>query len=188
MVRFEPYQRWVVSEQGRVPINVEQFRCYQDMAAITRVIPSTSDEVVHVHSLPWVPGILGTEVDVLDGWISTTLPSEVVEEISRFDQCCAANDQTKEWIPSENKRVAALASAVITTPMFMWASFKGKSFPVMVDLGASVSIYSDASLFPGVAYQKDVAPIGITGVTGESMRCKGSIQVPLTLSIDGFMN
>ena len=43
-------------------------------------------------------------------------------------------------------------------------------------------------MFPGVAYYKDVAPIGITGVTGESMRCKGSIQAPLTLSIDGFMN
>ena len=36
----------------------------------------------------------------------------------------------------------------------------------MIDLRAAVSIYSEASLFPGVPLLKDVAPIGETGVTG----------------------
>ena len=186
VVQFEPCQRWVPSDIGRMSVNVERLRCYRDMAAITRVIPTSSDIPVQVHTLPWVDGIIGQEGDLLSTMLPTTLPPEVVQELSRFDRCCAAEDPIKTWQPSENKWVAAFASAVITTPMFMKASFDGQYFCVMVDLGASVSIYRDASLFPGVSYNKDVAPIGITGVTGDSMKCKGFIQAPLTLSIDGF--
>ena len=68
------------------------------------------------------------------------------------------------------------------------ASFQRRQFRVTIDLGAAISIYSDASLFPGVPYLKSVAPIDLTGATGDSMRCKGSIPAPLTLSIDGFTN
>ena len=68
------------------------------------------------------------------------------------------------------------------------ASFQRRQFRVTIDLGAAISIYSDASFFPGVPYLKSVAPIDLTGVTGDSMRCKGSIPAPLTLSIDGFTN
>ena len=68
------------------------------------------------------------------------------------------------------------------------ASFQRRQFRVTIDFGAAISIYSDASLFPGVPYLKSVAPIDLTGATGDSMRCKGSIPAPLTLSIDGFTN
>ena len=83
--------------------------------------------------------------------------------------------------------------AIITRPLYCRvckckASFQRRQFRVTIDLGAAISIYSDASLFPGVPYLKSVAPIDLTGVTGDSMRCKGSILAPWTLSIDGFTN
>ena len=46
------------------------------------------------------------------------------------------------------------------------ASFQGRQLRVMIDLRAAVSIYSEASLFPGVPLLKDVAPIGKTELTG----------------------
>ena len=42
------------------------------------------------------------------------------------------------------------------------ASFQRRQFRVTIDLGAAISIYSDASLFPGVTYLKSVAPIDQT--------------------------
>ena len=186
VISFEPYHRTVNSINGLVYLDVSSFRCYRDMAAITRIIPPQSDSVVEMHRLPWVLGIFGEDEDALPALLPTLLPDQVKQELARFDACCAAQDSTKAWVPSQNKYVAAFASAVITTPMFMQASYNGHQCRFMVDLGAAVSIYRDASLFPGVAYRKDVAPIGITGVTGDSMRCNGAIQVPVTLSIDSF--
>ena len=186
MVRFAQCRRMIVTRDGVVPIDISSFRCYRDMAAITRLVPTSSENVVDARQLPWLPGIIGKEGDVLPVRLPTMLPEDVRQELARFDECCAARDTTKVWTPSENAYVAAYASAVITTPMFMRASYRGKQFCVMVDLGASVSIYSDASLFPDVRYREDVAPIGITGVTGQSLRCEGAIQAPLTLSIDSF--
>ena len=156
------------------------------MVALTRVMPGCSEEVVSVRQLPWRQGIIGHDGDVLPRLLPTLLPDAVKREITRFDDCCAANDATRVWRPSDDAYVAAYASAVITTPMFMQASYKGKQFSVMVDLGAAVSIYRNSSLFPDRPYRSDVDPIAITGVTRQSLHCKGAIQAPLTLSIDSF--
>ena len=184
-VTFEPCQRWVQSQQGLRPIAVAHLQCYRDLAAITRVIPSDG-QCVSLRNLPWVDGIIGKSGDLLDGHIPTPLPAEVIQEIQRFDQMCATGDPSLKWEPSNNKWVAACASAVVTTPMFMKAYFQGQVVQVMVDCGAAVSIYADSGSFPGVPYQPDITPIAITGVTGESMLCRGLLEAPLILSVDGF--